>query len=210
MPAATPYTTHERALKHLRLPGAEVSFWPAFVAADEAAAGAAALRDELAWRDDELVMFGRRVAQPRRTAWIAVDGIAYTYSGLTMTPDPWHAVLKALHERLQRSLHTRFNSVLANLYRDGADHLGWHSDNERELGEQPVIASLSLGATRTFDLRHRGYRDNGLPVQRFELHSGDLLVMRGDTQRHWQHRVPKRQSERGWRINLSFRDTQPR
>lgn len=205
MPVATSYITHDRVLKHLRLPRGDVCYWPGFLGADEAATAAATLYAELPWRDDEITVFGRTVAQPRRTAWIADPGVHYSYSGLALTPAAWTTSLQSLRATLERALHAPFNSVLANLYRDGADYMGWHRDNERELGPDPVIASLSLGATRVFDLRHRSYRDNGIPVQRFVLHSGDLLIMRGETQRQWQHRLPKRLAARGWRINLSFR-----
>ena len=159
------------------------------------------------WRHDDIVMFGRRVRQPRLTAWIADPGVTYRYSGLTLEPQTWPRPLAELRTRLARDLHTAFNSVLANLYRDGDDSMGWHRDNESELGPEPVIASLSLGETRYFDLRHRHYRENELPVQRFELQSGDLIVMRGATQQNWHHRVPKQKARGGARINLSFRHT---
>ena len=174
-------------------------------------AAAAQLLDYLAsvieWRQDDIMMFGRRVAQPRLTAWIADPGVTYRYSGLTLTPHPWPARLDTLRQRLGDELGQPFNSVLVNLYRDGNDTMGWHRDNETELGPEPVIASLSLGETRYFDLRRRDYREHGQPVQRFELHSGDLLVMRGAMQQHWQHRVPRQKTRTGRRINLSFRQT---
>lgn len=212
MASRSGFVVHERTIKYLRLPGGELSFVPAFLDDDHAQKLTAALLADgaLPWRDDEIIMFGRPVRQPRRTAWIADAGLAYTYSGLTLEAQPWPAPLLRLRERLGRLLGMRFNSVLANLYRNGNDHMGWHRDNESQLGRAPVIASLSLGAERDFDLRHRGYRANGLPVQRFNLKSGDLIVMRGATQTNWQHRVPRRARADCARINLSFRHTSPR
>lgn len=200
---------HARRRTALKLDGAEVLFWPGFLAADMAAQLLDSLQSGLSvqWRQDDILMFGRRVRQPRLTAWIADPGVSYRYSGLTLDPQDWPAPLDRLRERLARKLGSPFNSVLVNLYRDGNDSMGWHRDNETELGPEPVIASLSLGQTRYFDLRHRRYRENRLPVQRFDLHSGDLLVMRGATQRNWHHRVPKQRTRNGARVNLSFRNT---
>lgn len=200
---------HDRTIKHLRLPGGEISFVPGFLGPLRARTLAASLLAEgaLAWRDDRIVMFGRRVAQPRRTLWMADAGVGYTYSGLTLAPEPWIGPIAQLRDDLQALLGVPLNSVLANLYRDGRDHMGWHRDNEAELGPEPLIASISLGAARDFDLRHREFRDNGVPVQRFGLRSGDLIVMRGATQANWHHRVPRRLTAGGARINLSFRHT---
>lgn len=193
--------------QHITLAGAEIDFLPGFLQP----AHADQLLDRLCnttqvdWRQDDIVIFGRRVAQPRLTAWIADRGIHYSYSGITMQPGAWTPELSTLRNTLQQRLGTRFNSVLLNLYRDGCDSMGWHRDNERSLGDQPVIASLSLGAGRAFDLRHRDYRALHLAPLRFELQHGDLLVMRGATQQHWQHRVPRQSRQTTTRINLSFR-----
>jgi alkylated DNA repair dioxygenase AlkB len=155
-----------------------------------------------------MVMFGRRVAFPRLTAWYGDPGAAYTYSGVRNEPLPWTPLLRELRDRAAAAAGARFNSVLLNRYRDGRDGMGWHADDERELGR--VIASLSVGAVRTFELRHRGDRERiALP-----LASGSLIVMAGDTQRHWTHRVPKDARAAGERINLTFRwvdaPTEPR
>jgi len=146
-----------------------------------------------------MVMFGRRVAFPRLTAWYGDPGAAYTYSGVRNEPLPWTPLLGELRDLVAAAAGAPFNSVLLNRYRDGSDSMGWHADDERELA--PVIASLSVGAVRTFELRHRGDRERiALP-----LASGSLIVMAGDTQRHWQHRVPKDVRAPGERINLTFR-----
>lgn len=146
-------------------------------------------------------MFGRTVPAPRLEAWYGDPGAAYTYSGLAHEPLPWTAELQDLRERVESATATTFNSVLANLYRSGADSNGWHADDEPELGEQPVIASLSLGATRRFLLRHRA---SGERVE-LMLEAGSLLVMRGATQQCWQHCVPKQRTVQAPRINLTFR-----
>ncbi|NNF67181.1 MAG: alpha-ketoglutarate-dependent dioxygenase AlkB [Gammaproteobacteria bacterium] len=188
----------------------DVIYLPGLIPLPAARDHEAQLREQLAWRCDPITIYGKTVLQPRLTAWIADDGIDYRYSGITMTPEPWTPVMESIRREVQRAANCEFNSVLVNLYRDGNDYMGWHRDNEPELGQQPVIASLSLGATRFFDLRHRSYRDNKLPVQRYTLNTGDLLIMRGRTQEEWQHRVPKQKKILQSRINLSFRQTLPR
>ncbi|MBT8144875.1 MAG: alpha-ketoglutarate-dependent dioxygenase AlkB [Gammaproteobacteria bacterium] len=188
---------------------ADLSFQPGFLTVADADRLNDSLDDSrgFAWRHDDIVMFGRSIAQPRLTAWVADPGITYRYSGLTLTPAQWTSELSRLRQRLQDELGAPFNSVLLNLYRDGNDTMGWHRDNEPELGDNPVIASVSLGQSRYFDVRHRCYRDLEIAPLRFELHHGDLLVMAGQTQQHWQHRVPRQRSQSGCRINLSFRYT---
>lgn len=193
--------------RHLELAGAEVDFIPSLYPAPEAEKLFTMLTNDgtVAWRSDPIRMFGRLVQQPRQTAWMADAGVEYGYSGLRLQPTPWTPLVAAMRRTVEQAAAASFNSVLINLYRDGSDYMGWHCDDERELGQQPVIASLSLGATRYFDLRHRDYRNSGIPVQRLELHSGDLVIMRGHTQRYWQHRVPKQKRVAAARINLSFR-----
>lgn len=138
---------------------------------------------------------------PRLEAWYGDAGASYSYSGLAHEPLPWTPELQRLRERVEVAAGTTFNSVLANLYRDGNDSNGWHADDESELGEQPVIASLSLGAARRFLLRHRA------SVERVEvvLEAGSLLLMRGKTQQCWKHSVPKQRTVHAPRINLTFR-----
>jgi alkylated DNA repair dioxygenase AlkB len=164
-----------------------------------------ALREEVAWRQERIVLFGRAVSVPRLTAWIADPDCAYTYSGLTMAPGPWTPTLAAIRARVEAACAHAFNGVLLNRYRDGNDSMGWHADDERELGEAPVIASVSLGAARAFQLKHRTRRE--VPRIDLELGHGSLLVMRPPTQTHWLHQVPKRRGRRapGERVNLTFR-----
>lgn len=155
----------------------------------------------------EVTLFGQTRPIPRLQAWHGDAGASYRYSGLAMQPAPWTPTLQALRERLERLRGApRFNSVLINLYRDGRDCVGWHADDERELGAQPVIASLSLGATRRFHLKARPGSAAAVskPV-RLELAHGDLLVMRGHSQRDYLHCAPRTARDVGPRWNLTFR-----
>lgn len=166
-----------------------------------------ALRVEVNWRQDVLNTPGGQVPFPRLTAWQGDPGAVYVYSGVRNTPSPWTSTVLMLRDRLQEKLGAKFNSVLLNCYRGGVDSMGWHADDEPELGNEPVIASVSLGATRTFELRHR---KKALPWERYALAAGSLLVMKGTTQENWLHRVPKEPNAHGERINLTFRWVQPR
>jgi len=147
-------------------------------------------------------MFGRELRQPRLTAWYGDPGTHYRYSGLELTPKMWHPLLADLRVRLEQTLDVTFNSVLANAYRNGQDSMGWHSDNEPELGECPTIASVSLGANRRFSLRPKA---SG-PSHSMVLENGSLLIMQGDCQARWKHALPKTAKPVGLRINLTFRE----
>lgn len=140
---------------------------------------------------------------PRRCAWYGDAGARYGYSGLALEPLAWTPALARLRAALRATLGIRFNSVLANLYRDGHDRMGWHADDEAALGPAPVIASVSLGATRRFVLRHRTRAD--LPMGELHLEHGSLLVMAGSTQRCWKHALPAAARVAGARVNLTFR-----
>ena len=184
------------------LDGGELELWADFIVESEQAELFAALAGVVPWQQREIQMFGRSTLEPRETAWIGDPKAVYTYSGRINEPAPWPHVLQTLRERVSERAGAAFNSVLCNLYRNGSDSMGLHSDAERELGENPVIASLSLGATRRFQLRHRKRREAKLDI---DLPSGSLLVMRGATQHHYRHGVPKQPSVRAPRINLTFR-----
>jgi alkylated DNA repair dioxygenase AlkB len=159
-----------------------------------------ALLDEIDWEQRSIRIMGREVLQPRLTAWYG--DAAYTYSGVTLTPLPWTPLLSELRDRLIGDVGECLNSVLCNMYRTGADSMGLHSDNEKELGAHPVIASVSLGAARRFVLRHKKKK---VPPVSVELTHGSLLVMGGTTQAFWKHAVPKDPRTTGPRINLTFR-----
>lgn len=189
-------------LRPLPLEDAALAYDPAWLPAPMAGACFTDMRHGLPWSVHRLQLFGREVAAPRLSCWVGDAGASYRYSGVRFEPFPWTLALAALRERLQEELGTRFNSVLANLYRDGRDGMGWHSDDERELGVEPIIASVSLGATRRFVLKHRGDPSRRLAL---DLPHGSLLVISGATQAHYRHALRKTTRPVGERINLTFR-----
>jgi alkylated DNA repair dioxygenase AlkB len=168
----------------------------------------ARLIEETPWHQETITVWRRTYLQPRLTAWYGDAGARYRYSGLDLEPLPWTDLLSALRAAVEGAVGASFNSVLLNYYRDRSDSMGLHSDDEPELGPEPVIASLSLGATRTFMLKHRRRRD--LDPVRLPLASGTLLVMQGSTQRNWKHGIAKQARPCGARVNLTFRRILPR
>ena len=192
------------ALSELLLPQAELLFDSTFLPAAEAGALLAQLTADVAWEQRSIRIFGQEIPQPRLTAWYGDAEARYTYSGLAWEPRPWLPALHALRQRLEAATGACFNSVLLNLYRNGRDSMGWHADDEPELGPAPAIASLSLGATRRFRLRPCRTGPAHAPFG-LDLPGGSLLLMRGPTQRHWQHALPKTARPVGPRLNLTFR-----
>lgn len=190
-------------LMPLPLADADLTFDPHWLDAGQAQVLFDELLVSIPWEVHRIRLFGREVDSPRLSCWIGDPDAAYTYSGTRFVPRPWPQALWSVRERLSHELGVAFNSVLANLYRDGRDSMGWHSDSEAELGSQPAIASLSLGATRRFVLKQR--RDPSLKLA-LELPPGSLLLMRGDTQRLYRHALPRTAKPVGARINLTFRE----
>jgi len=176
--------------------------WPEAFAPDEASALFEELRRGIGWQEEEIVIFGQRRKVPRLVAWHGDRGANYVYSGTAHRPEPWTPALLGVRERVSSLTGAEFNAVLLNLYRDGRDGMGWHADDEPELGRNPVIASVSLGATRRFCLRHRRRRDLKLDLP---LPHGSLLCMSGTTQHCWVHALPKTARPVGERINLTWR-----
>ncbi|GEO05581.1 alkylated DNA repair protein [Adhaeribacter aerolatus] len=187
----------------LALPNAEIYFWPQFFSPRQSNYYLTELTRTVAWRQDKIRMFGKEFLLPRLTAWYGDAGKSYQYSGISMKPLPWLPVLLPLKEVVEAAAGHRFNSVLLNYYRHGQDSMGWHSDDEPELGLNPVIASVSFGQDRRFDLRHR--QDKTVPKQSVWLEDGSLLLMQGATQHYWQHQLPKSAKAPGTRLNLTFR-----
>ena len=187
----------------LDLADADIRYYPCFIAADEADRLLNELIEKVQWQQESIVIYGKTHRVPRLSAWYADDGKSYEYSGLKKSGLPWLQVLLQLKQKIQQVTNTYFNSVLVNLYRDQNDSVGWHSDDEPELGQQPVIASLSLGQNRTFQLKHN--QDKSLK-QSIELVHGSLLIMQGNTQHYWQHQVPKSKQPMSERVNLTFRN----
>ena len=183
------------------LPGAELHYAPVWLPAALADELFATLRESVPWETHRIRLFGRWVDSPRLSCWIGDAEAAYTYSGARFEPHSWPPALQELRRRLAGELGCEFNSVLANRYRNGRDYMGWHSDNEAMLGSRPVIASVSLGGTRRFVLKHR----QGVPKIELDLPHGSLLVMAGETQAHYRHALPRTAKPVGERINLTFR-----
>ncbi|KHL52310.1 alpha-ketoglutarate-dependent dioxygenase AlkB family protein [Xanthomonas cannabis] len=184
------------------LPGAQVQWWRGWLQAAAADALLQTLLTQVQWEMHRIRMFGRVVDSPRLSSWIGDPEASYRYSGTQFLPQPWLDALQPLRARLQEDTGRPFNSVLVNRYRSGNDAMGWHSDDEPELGAQPLIASVSLGATRRFAFKHR---DDAALKQTLELAHGDLLLMGGDTQRCYKHALPRTARPVGERINLTFR-----
>jgi alkylated DNA repair dioxygenase AlkB len=157
------------------------------------------LIDTIPWQVETARIFGRKMPIPRMTAWFG-DG-AYSYSGILHLPAPFPAIIERLRARAEALSNASFNVALANLYRDGCDSVGWHSDHEAGLGDRPIIASLSLGGERRFQFRHRKSKQ----TITLELRMGYWLIMAGDTQRFWLHQVPKTAAAVAPRVNLTFR-----
>jgi alkylated DNA repair dioxygenase AlkB len=154
------------------------------------------------WKQDYIKFYGKTHPLPRLTAWHGDPGASYSYSGIRSDPNPWNEGLLFVKSKIEEALHVYFNSVLLNWYRDGSDSLSWHADDEKELGPEPTIASATFGEGRAFLFRRR--RDKK-PLLSITLDHGSLLVMRGETQRHWVHSVPKRGGIGKSRFNLTFR-----
>jgi alkylated DNA repair dioxygenase AlkB len=161
------------------------------------------LLKEVEWKQEPIVIFGKKVPQPRLTAWFG--DADYRYSGLVMKAHAWSATLLEIKKKIETLSKVEFNGVLLNYYRDEKDSMGWHRDNEKELGLNPVIGSVNFGATRDFDLRH--YEEQELRVS-MPLKNGSFLLMKGATQHHWQHRIAKKKEPVSARINLTFRRVQ--
>lgn len=179
----------------------ELTLWPQIFTQEVAQQWMAQLQDAIAWRQDDIIMFGKTIAIPRLQAWYGDPSTAYQYSGLAMMPIPWNESLLQLKQQVEAITYGDFNSVLINQYRDGNDCVGWHSDDETELGKQPVIASLSFGAERRFRLRHKITKE----TTELTLPNGSLLLMSGDTQKYWQHAILRERRITQPRINLTFR-----
>lgn len=188
------------------LADAEVKYMPHFLDDEEADGLMATLLEEVPWKTTSYNYSGRDVLMPRLTAWYGDEGAAYKYSGTVNAPLPWTHELAILRDLLQEELGVEFNSVLLNLYRSGKDSVAWHSDDEKELGVNPTIASVSLGDTRKFRLKSKS--EESL-TRSIDLVSGSLLVMSGETQKNYLHCVPKTAKIVGQRINLTYRKICP-
>ena len=154
------------------------------------------------WKQDEFIMFGKRIVTSRKVAWYGDEGLPYTYSKTTRYALPWSKEILEIKNIIENTCARSFNSCLLNMYHNGSEGMGWHSDNEKELGDRPFIASLSLGAARRFVFRHKSTGEKSEIL----LSNGSLLLMNGDTQSHWVHSLPKSTKVKDVRVNLTYRN----
>lgn len=189
-------------VQHFDLPDSDIRYFPEFLSIDVANQFFDVFRENVPWQQDDIKVFGKVYAQPRLTALYGTNGKPYRYSGITMYPHEFTKELLRLKELIETHTEVHFTSCLLNLYRDGQDSNGWHADDEKELGTDPVIASISLGQERFFHLKHR--HDRSLKLK-LPLAHGSLLLMQGSTQHHWLHQIAKTAKPVAPRINLTFR-----
>jgi alkylated DNA repair dioxygenase AlkB len=185
------------------LENGELYHIPSFLPLEESLRLLVFLHRSLYWRQDSVTLFGKKVKQPRLTAWYGEPNLYYTYSGLRLKTVPWTFTLLTLRDRVEALDVGQYNAVLLNYYRDGNDSMGYHSDDEPELGVNPIIAILSLGQPRKLQMKKK--KSTARPLN-FVLQSGDLFIMAGATQHHWRHQIPKSPSARGARLSLTFRN----
>jgi alkylated DNA repair dioxygenase AlkB len=186
----------------LNLPDAEIIYYPEFFDKEQADKIYTELLQEIAWQQDLITVFGKTHPQPRLSALYGNEGKPYSYSNITMQPHPWNTLLQKIKYHIETTTECQFTTVLLNQYRDGKDSNGWHADNEKELGTNPIIASLSFGAERVFQLKHNTIANAKKSIV---LEHGSLLLMKGSTQHFWKHQIPKTAKPIGNRINLTFR-----
>lgn len=187
---------------HFNLPNADISYFPNFFDRVEADSIFDELLNKTIWQQDNITVYGKNHLQPRLTALYGNEGMSYSYSNIEMQPNKWNTILTFIKNKMEINSYGNFTTVLLNLYRDGNDSNGWHADNEKELGQNPVIASVSFGAERVFKLKHN--TDKALKKS-IILEHGSLLIMKGTTQHFWKHQIPKTTKKIGSRINLTFR-----
>ena len=180
----------------------EVYFYPDSFTKEERVSLFEELKTTVRWKQEPIKIFGREVMQPRLTAWYGDGDKPYSYSGITMQPEAWTPALELIKNRIEELSGTRYTSALLNYYRNQQDSMGWHCDNEKELGPNPVIGSVSFGEAREFQFRH--YFEKTLKKS-ILLTDGSFLLMKGSTQHYWEHALPKRRRVLGGRINLTFR-----
>ena len=185
----------------ISLPDGEILFMRNFLSPTEAKHYFDLLQNNIDWKQEEVKFYGKTYPVPRKTAWYGYEGFNYSYSGINCFPEIWTKELLEIKNAIEQFIPNEdFTSVLLNLYNNGNDKMGWHADDEKELGKNPTIASVSLGETRRFDIKQ-----NKDLHYKFELTSGSLLIMRGALQHNWVHQIPAQKKVKEPRINLTFR-----
>ena len=186
----------------LGLPDAEIIYYPEFYDKSKADLIYTSLQKDILWQQDNIRVYGKTHPQPRLTALYGDESLSYSYSNIKMQPHPWNLLLQKIKSEVENVAETNFSTVLLNNYRNGKDSNGWHADNEKELGLNPIIASVSFGAERVFQLKHNTDKDQ---KKNIILQHGSLLLMKGTTQHFWKHQIPKTAKPIEPRINLTFR-----
>lgn len=187
---------------HFELPDAKIIYYPDFFDKEKGDVFFEKLKTEIPWQQDDITIFGKTYPQPRLTALFGNEGKPYSYSNIVMKPHAWNSLLMFIKNEIEEVCDESFTTVLLNYYRDGKDSNSWHADDEKELGRNPVIASVSFGAERSFHLQHNTIKEQKLKIN---LEHGSLLIMKGATQHFWKHQIPKTAKPVGSRINLTFR-----
>ena len=188
--------------QHFILPNAELIYVPGFYSKKQADNYFKTIKDQTNWQHDDITVFGKTYKQPRLTALFGETNQTYSYSNITMHPQPFTQNLKDIKSKVEKFSDEKFNTLLINLYRDGNDSNGWHADNEKELGKNPVIASVSFGEERPFHFKHRRLKNER---HKLNLEHGSLLLMKGEMQYYWLHQIAKTKKKVEPRINLTFR-----
>jgi alkylated DNA repair dioxygenase AlkB len=193
----------EKTFELISLQDGEILFMRNFFTSSEAKNYFELLQNNINWKQEEVKFYGKTFPVPRKTAWYGYEGYNYSYSGINCCPEIWTDELLKIKNEIEKIIpEENFTSVLLNLYNNGNDKMGWHADDEKELGINPTIASLSLGETRRFDIKHKTNLDLHYKL---ELTSGSLLIMKGALQHHWIHQIPAQKKVKNPRINLTFR-----
>ncbi len=184
------------------LPDAEISYYSNFFDVEKSNELFSKLKSEIPWQLDHITVFGKSHPQPRLTSLFGNEGKPYGYSNIIMQPNPWSPLIMYIKNQIEEICQETFTTVLLNKYRDGKDSNGWHADNEKELGKNPIIVSVSFGAERIFQMKHNSIKNL---KQNIVLEHGSLLLMKGTTQHFWKHQIPKTAKKINERINLTFR-----
>ena len=196
------FSENPNEVEEILIQDGELRLYPYLFSPEERENFLTQLKENVNWQQEEIKLYGRAILLPRLTAWFGDEGKTYMYSGITVEPEPWTPTLLEIKNRIEEVSNVTFNSVLLNYYRNERDSVSWHSDDEPELGKNPIIGSVSFGEVRTFQLKHK--RNKSLTISR-DLPDGSYLEMAGSTQHHWLHQIPKRTRKIGPRINLTFR-----
>jgi|TARA_B110000211_G_scaffold48848_1_gene53085 alkylated DNA repair dioxygenase AlkB len=195
------FNSEKKSVELVEIQDGEYIYIPDFYSGNKANVYLKALMEKIEWKQESMNMYGKQILFPRLTSWYGESDKPYSFSGITLNPHPWSEELIKIKKDIEPLSHVKFNSVLLNRYRNGNDSISWHTDAEKELGVNPVIASVNFGAERTFQLKHIETKERIDII----LKHGSLLIMKGKLQHFWQHQVPKTKKIKTERINLTFR-----